>query len=270
MCFNPSFPRSEGWARSVSGQVLPEARGARPPNTAEHNERMKTNKQNSVLSFPSRASRGHRQADRSGAKPPTRRDGHRATPCPSGTSPTPAAARTAGSGTQRSLSRRPARGPARAPEPQSEPPPRRPEGKLRPAAHLLAGGGRAFLAQAAPVEQVAGLQGEPAGTLQQGAGAFRLHGAAQAVAEGLSATPTAPGSAERVVTQHRGEGRRGDNGRRGGSGTERSAPRLALPQDAGPQRPSAPWRRPGCGTSDKAPGAGPGWGAEPGRAAGPG
>lgn len=58
----------------------------------------------------------------------------------------------------------------------------RPEGKRRPAPHLLAGGGRALLAEAAPVEQVAGLQGERAGALQQGTGALGPHGAAQAVA----------------------------------------------------------------------------------------
>lgn len=42
-------------------------------------------------------------------------------------------------------------------------------------AHLLAGGGRALLAQAAPVEEVAGLQREGARPLQQGASAVRPH-----------------------------------------------------------------------------------------------
>lgn len=52
--------------------------------------------------------------------------------------------------------------------------------------------------------------------------------------------------------RHRGEGRRGDNGRRGGPGAgaarsgARPASRCLL--GAGPPRADAPWRRPGCST----------------------
>lgn len=47
-------------------------------------------------------------------------------------------------------------------------------GRAGAGAHLFAGGGRALLPQAAPVEQVARLQVEDAGLSQQGAGAAAL------------------------------------------------------------------------------------------------